>query len=84
MTSQINDFDLPFYISIKPPSRFINISKLVLGWGLFFHTDLIRNTSLNLKMKDYIFFSYEISETLHLSEKEKQLLYECVIRIQAE
>jgi AraC-like DNA-binding protein len=55
-----------------------------LGWGLFFHPDLIRNTSLNVKMKDYTFFSYEISEALHLSEKEKQLLYECVMRIQTE
>jgi AraC-like DNA-binding protein len=35
-------------------------------------------------MKDYTFFSYEISEALHLSEKEKQLLYECILRIQSE
>jgi hypothetical protein len=27
------------------------------GWGLFFHPDLIRATSLNDKMKDYNFFS---------------------------
>ncbi|MFL5746790.1 MAG: helix-turn-helix domain-containing protein [Niastella sp.] len=54
------------------------------GWGLFFHPDLIRTTSLNDKMKDYSFFSYEISEALHLSEKEKQILYDCVLKIQSE
>ncbi len=55
-----------------------------MGWGLFFHPDLIRNTSLNAKMKDYSFFSYEMAEALHLSEKEKQLLYECIVKIQSE
>ncbi len=55
-----------------------------MGWGLFFHPDLIRNTSLNSKMKDYSFFSYEMAEALHLSEKEKQLLYECIVKIQSE
>ncbi|MFY7668062.1 MAG: helix-turn-helix domain-containing protein [Crocinitomicaceae bacterium] len=55
-----------------------------MGWGLFFHPDLIRNTSLNAKMKDYSFFSYEIAEALHLSEKEKQLLFECIVKIKKE
>jgi len=55
-----------------------------MGWGLFFHPDLIRNTSLNAKMKEYSFFSYEMAEALHLSEKEKQVLYECIVKIQLE
>lgn len=54
------------------------------GWGLFFHPDLIRGTSLGAKMKDYTFFSYETSEALHLSEKEKEVLYDCILKIQAE
>jgi AraC-like DNA-binding protein len=54
------------------------------GWGLFFHPDLIRTTSLNDKMKDYSFFSYEITEALHLSDKEKQILHDCVLKIGAE
>jgi AraC-like DNA-binding protein len=62
----------------------IEVSDNMLGWGLFFHPDLIRATSLNDKMKDYNFFSYEMSEALHLSDKEKQILYECVLKIQAE
>ena len=55
-----------------------------MGWGLFFHPDLIRATTLNVKLKDYTFFNYEISEALHLSNKEKGVLYECVQKIQAE
>ncbi|MCH7408152.1 helix-turn-helix transcriptional regulator [Belliella sp. DSM 111904] len=56
----------------------------MLGWGLYFHADLIRATSLGSKMKAYHFFSYEISEALHLSEKEKQILYDCVLKVQLE
>ncbi len=56
----------------------------MMGWGLFFHPDLIRATSLNDKIKDYSFFTYEVSEALHLSDKEKNILYECVQKIQTE
>ncbi|MEJ7560003.1 MAG: helix-turn-helix transcriptional regulator [Pedobacter sp.] len=56
----------------------------IMGWGLFFHPDLIRATSLNDKMKEYSFFSYETSEALHLSEKEKLVLLECISKIDTE
>jgi len=56
----------------------------MMGWGLFFHPDLIRGTSLAVKMKEYSFFSYETNEALHLSDKEKQVLYEIVQKINAE
>lgn len=55
-----------------------------MGWGLFFHPDLIRSTSLNEKIKNYTFFHYEVSEALHLSDKEKNILLESVQKIQAE
>lgn len=54
------------------------------GWGVLFHPDLIRNTSLHDKMKDYSFFSYEVSEALHMSEKEKQIFYDCVLKLDGE
>jgi len=60
------------------------IAPELMGWGVFFHADLIRATSLNEKISDYSFFSYEISESLHLSEKEKQTLFDCVLKIEAE
>lgn len=56
----------------------------MMGWGLFFHPDLLRGTSLGSKMSEYTFFSYETSEALHLSEKEKQNLFDCVQKIEAE
>jgi len=56
----------------------------MMGWGLFFHPDLLRGTSLGEKMDEYTFFSYETSEALHLSDKEKQTLYDCVQKIETE
>jgi len=56
----------------------------MMGWGLFFHPDLLRGTSLGAKMNEYTFFNYETSEALHLSEKEKQILYDCVQKIETE
>lgn len=56
----------------------------MMGWGLFFHPDLIRATSLNDKLKRYSFFNYEVAEALHLSDKEKNILFECVQKIQTE
>ncbi|WP_439697898.1 helix-turn-helix domain-containing protein [Mucilaginibacter sp. AW1-7] len=54
------------------------------GWGVFFHPDLIRGTSLHDKMKDYSFFSYEVWEALHMSEKEKSIFYDCVQKLDNE
>ncbi len=56
----------------------------MLGWGLFFHPDLIRATSLYEKISQMSFFSYEITEALHLSDKEKNILYETVQKIELE
>lgn len=56
----------------------------VYGWGLFFHPDLIRSTSLNSKMKEYTFFSYALNEALHLSDKEKNMLGQIIESIDQE
>lgn len=64
-------------VDIQPSSK-------AMGWGLFFHPDLISTFALNAKMKDYTFFSYETSEALHLSEKEKQILSDCIMKIKTE
>ena len=39
------------------------------GWALLFHPDLIKGTSLGKHIQDYSFFSYDVNEALHLSEK---------------
>ncbi len=54
------------------------------GWGVFFHPDLIRGTSLGRTIKEYSFFSYETNEALHLSDKEKQILNDIVQKINSE
>jgi len=55
-----------------------------LGWGLFFHPDLIRGTSLFDKMKDFSFFSYDLHEALHLSDDEKLVLGDIIEKIKIE
>jgi len=62
----------------------IEVKDEMIGWGLFFHPDLIRGSSLALKMNDYSYFSYDTAEALHLSKKESQILYDCVVKIENE
>jgi AraC-like DNA-binding protein len=54
------------------------------GWALLFHPDLIRGTSLGHNIKEYSFFSYEANEALHLSEKERQIILDCLNKIDYE
>ena len=54
------------------------------GTVLLFHPDLIRGTSLGHNFKDYTFFSYDVHEALHLSEDEKQIVFECFRKIDYE
>ena len=54
------------------------------GWALLFHPDLIRGTSLGHNIKNYTFFSYEANEALHLSEKERQIVIDCLNKIEYE
>jgi AraC-like DNA-binding protein len=54
------------------------------GYGLLFHPDLIRGTSLGQHIKKYTFFSYEANEALHLSEKERQTVLDCLEKIDHE
>lgn len=56
----------------------------VEGWLLYFHPDLIRNTSLADKMDSYNFFNYEIHEALHVSDKEEEIFNNCVDMIRNE
>jgi len=64
----------------------INNTELIQpkGWALLFHPDLIRGTSLGHNIKNYTFFSYEANEALHLSEKERLLVIDCLNKIEYE
>lgn len=54
------------------------------GMALVFHPDLIHGTSLGRHIKDYTFFSYEVYEALHLSEQERQIVVDCLQKIDFE
>ena len=54
------------------------------GMALLFHPDLIRGTSLGHNIKDYTFFSYESYEALHLSDSERQIVFDCLDKINFE
>ena len=54
------------------------------GWALLFHPDLIRGTSLGRNIKQYTFFSYEANEALHISERERLIIIDCLNKIDHE
>jgi AraC-like DNA-binding protein len=54
------------------------------GKALLFHPDLIHGTSLGHNIKKYSFFSYEVFEALHLSEKERKIINNCFANIETE
>ncbi len=54
------------------------------GFGIFFHADLLKGTSLASSIKGYNFFSYSISEALHLSSEERRSIGELIEKISQE
>jgi AraC-like DNA-binding protein len=54
------------------------------GHALVFHPDLIHGTSLAKHIHDYIFFGYQSNEALHLSERERQIVMDCLSKIEFE
>ncbi|WP_291586133.1 AraC family transcriptional regulator [Bacteroides sp.] len=53
-------------------------------YGIVFHPDLIRGTSLGKNIKNYTFFSYAANEALHLSDQEKGIVMDCLKKISIE
>lgn len=54
------------------------------GWALLFHPDLIHGTTLGRNINDYSFFTYESNEALHVSERERKIVFECFSKISYE
>lgn len=44
------------------------------GWLLLVHPDLLWNTALAKKIRQYEYFDYKANEALHLSENEEQMI----------
>ena len=53
-------------------------------YGIIFHPDIIRGTTLGNNIKNYHFFSYTSTESLHLSEAEQKIFLECLSNINQE
>ncbi|WP_435354660.1 helix-turn-helix domain-containing protein [Emticicia sp. SJ17W-69] len=70
---QVFGFNLPDEIWVQPS-----------GWALAFHPDFIRGTSLGRTIKEYGFFSYDVNEALHVSERERQIVLDCFKKIKEE
>ncbi len=68
-------FELSEEAKSAPPSK---------GFALIFHPDLLIGTQLHDKMKQYHYFSYEVNEALHLSDKEKKTILDCFENIKIE
>ena len=54
------------------------------GWALLFHPDLIKGSSLGKHIQDYSFFSYDVNEALHISEQEREVVVDCIRKIDLE
>lgn len=71
------------------PGQVIDVANKVdyyqpMGHGLVFHPDLIKGTSLARSLDEYSFFSYNTNEALHLSEKERKIVFDCFSKIEHE
>ena len=54
------------------------------GWAILFDTELLRVTSLAHNNRQYTFFSYEVSEALHMQDSERETIVECLKHIRKE
>ena len=54
------------------------------GDALMFHPDMIHGTALGRHIQDYSFFEYNSNEALHLSERERRIVLDCLSKIEYE
>ncbi len=54
------------------------------GWWLVVHPDFIQSYPLAKRVKEYGFFSYAVTEALHISEKEETILTSIMTNIERE
>lgn len=54
------------------------------GYALVFHPDLIHGTTLGKHIQDYTFFGYQSDEALHISQRERKIVMDCLSKIEYE
>lgn len=67
-------------VGVQPGTELFNPK----GWALLFHPDLINGTHLGKHIQEFSFFSYDVNEALHLSDKEKSMVIDCFAKIEYE
>ena len=82
------DFQEGTLIFASPGQVFTSPKKEELegkeGWTLLFHPDLLLKSNLSEKMDGYTYFSYEVTEALHLSKKEEAFIFRVIEQIKSE
>ncbi|SHK15992.1 helix-turn-helix domain-containing protein [Chryseobacterium polytrichastri] len=69
------------------PNQAISVvdgNEVCQGVSVFFHPDFLAASTLGFSIKKYGFFSYQINEALHLSDKEKQKILSIFENIEQE
>ncbi len=74
-------FASPGQVFTSPKKEDIKGKK---GWTLLFHPDLLLKSNLSNKMDSYTYFSYEVTEALHLSKKEEEYIFGVTEQIKLE
>lgn len=57
---------------------------MLTGWALLFHPDLLHNTPLEKKIKEYSFFDYRVNEALHMTDEEHDIFVSLMRQLQEE
>jgi len=81
------DFDEGVMFFISPGQVYSIEANQALehsGWLLLIHPDFLWNTPLAKTIKQYEYFSYAVSEALHLSEKEEAVIAGIMQQIEQE
>lgn len=57
---------------------------MLTGWALLFHPDLLYNTPLEKKIREYSFFDYRVNEALHMTDEEHDIFVSLMRQIRDE
>ena len=81
------DFDDGTMVFIVPNQRVGMVKGKAFqpkGYALLFHPDLLKGSNLEKGIAKYSYFSYSVSEALHLSNKEREVILSLLDKIQFE
>jgi AraC family transcriptional regulator, transcriptional activator of pobA len=82
------DYDEDTLVFLAPGQavKFVNtdVTHHPKGYALIFHPDLLRGTNLGKSIQNYSFFNYAVNEALHVSKAERELVLDCLKKIEYE